>query len=713
MKQNRRNGTSRGEEKKKNISAAERSSVADILMENRRRHALIDAPFDPLTGEGAPTPRRLVEIPDFILPRQYLPESMLRVPLLRRIIKDGTVEATAKALGCDAETITEALLRLRYRHDFTFWAYCLDRIKPKEITPQNHGEDIPFRLNRQQRRLVEVLEEMRLHDKPIRLILLKARQWGGSTVIQAYMAWLQLVHLKGLNSIIIAHLNTASANIRDMYRKLLRSYPPELLHDMGESYDRGEEIFTGDALTRNVMHIPSRNCKIVVGSAQSPDTARSSDISLAHLSEVAIWKEADKIKPEELVRSTVSGIALRPYTMIVYESTANGEGNFFQREYLAAKKGESVFRPHFVPWWQIEQYETTLDDPEAFALELYRRRLETDNPDGRRECGAYYWRLYTQGATLEAIHWYQNMRRSYRNHNDMASEYPSDDVEAFTATGSEVFDPYKLDELKKACTLPIAKGEIEADATEGNGALQHLRFISDTTGRLQIWEHPEEETSEPVAERYLTVVDIGGRSAKADFSVICVIDRYWMMEGERPCVVAQWRGHTDMDLLAWKAAQIAAYYNQSLLVIESNTLETKDRDRIVDGDQMPFILSQIKEVYPNLYARRQSQEDIREGAPVKYGFHTNTATKPMIISFLVKAIREKLYAERSAEAVEEMRLYERKQNGTYGAKQGYHDDMVMTRAIGLWVCYNDMERPHPVIPADTTPAHRDITEATI
>lgn len=690
--------------------------IDSILQENGRRHKSIDAPFNPLTGEGAPVERVKVEIPDFTIPVQYLPLSMLGVPLLKKVMKAGSVQDFVRLSGMPEEamnTITEALLRLRYRHDFPFWAYCLDRIKPKEITPENHGENIPFRLNRQQRRLVEVLEEMRLNNKPIRLILLKARQWGGSTVIQAYMAWLQLVHLKGLNSIIIAHLNTASANIRDMYKKLLDAYPVALLHELGEPYDENEEKTAGDALTRNVMHIPSRNCKIVVGSAQSPDTARSSDISLAHLSEVAIWKEADKIKPEELVRSTVSGISLKPYTMIVYESTANGEGNFFQREYLAAKKGESAFRPHFVPWWQIEQYETPVDDPKAFAETLCRNRGETDAPDGRRECGAYYWRLWEMGATLEAIQWYQNMRRSYRNHNDMASEYPSDDVEAFTATGSEVFDPYKLEELREGCTKPVQKGELTADDESGEEALNNIHFVPDITGHLQIWEYPETDIEHPVAERYLTVVDIGGRAAKSDWSVICVFDRYWMIEGDKPCVVAQWRGHTDMDLLAWKSAQIAKFYNDSLLVIESNTLETKDRDRIVDGDQTPFILSQIKEVYPNLYARRQSAEDIKEGAPVKYGFHTNTATKPMIISFLVKVLREKLYAERAAEAVEEMRLYERKPNGAYGAKQGFHDDMVMTRAIGLWVCFNDMERPYIITAAPRLDTRRPVTEATI
>ena len=133
------------------------------------------------------------------------------------------------------------------------------------------------------------------------------------------------------------------------------------------------------------------------------------------------------------------------------------------------------------------------------------------------------------------------------------------------------------------------------------------------------------------------------------------------------------------------------------MVIESNTLETHDRERQVDGDQSQFILNQIKNIYPNLYARKQSEDDILNGVPRKYGFHTNVSTKPMIISTLVKVIREQLYIERDARCVDEYLTYERKQNGAYGAIIGKHDDLLMTRAIGLHICFYEMELPTLVV----------------
>ena len=53
---------------------------------------------------------------------------------------------------------------------------------PSKIKNKKVGEpDCLFRLTYPQRKFVSLLEGMRLQNKPIRVILLKARQWGGST----------------------------------------------------------------------------------------------------------------------------------------------------------------------------------------------------------------------------------------------------------------------------------------------------------------------------------------------------------------------------------------------------------------------------------------------------------------------------------------------------------------------------------------------------
>lgn len=673
-------------------------NVAKLIALNHARNAEIKAKFNPITGEGSIGERKKIVIEDFPFPVQYIPKTMMSVPLVRLLVEAGSIKRfleeymNTEYSDEDKEKVIEQFVRIRVKHDFAFWAAMYVFIKQK-----GGGEDVHFRLNRPQRKLIMRFERRRLQGKPIRLILLKARQWGGSTATQIYMAWLQLVHKVGLNSLIVGHVKDASTEVKDMFDKLIKEYPIRMLYEMGEAYNENEPKIVGVGQSGNIHRIPQRNCKIKVGTAEKPNSARGGDYNLVHCTEVGLWVTTDGKTPEQIVRSACSGILLKPYTMIVYESTANGTGNFFQREYDAAKEGKSQFESLFIAWFEIEQYALALDDEMKFATWLWENRNNENANSDREESGRYLWWLWEQGATLEAINWYILERSKYTDHGDMASEYPSDDVEAFVHSGARVFDKYHVEKFKKACKAPKWIGDVYADGDEGEEALVNLRFSEDKQGLLWIWAKPDVEGDEEVTDRYLVVVDIGGRGKKADWSVIVVFDRLNQMEGGKPVVVAQWYGHIDMDRLAWKAAQIAAYYDNAYLVIESNTLETHDKERQVDGDMSGYILNQIKDVYTNLYARKQSDEEIKEQAPKKYGFHTNVATKPKIISTLVKVIRDHLYVERDARCLDEYLCYEKKKNGAFGAITGKHDDLLMTRAIGLQIAFYEMDLPTIVV----------------
>lgn len=671
--------------------------VIEIIDENNNRLTVNNAPFNPVTGRGSTGERVKVEIDGFPIKTQWLPLSMMSVPLVKKLAQCGKLDSFISVSIAEDYTeedrlkVIEMFVRIRCRHDFAFWAAVYVWIKNK-----GGGEDVLFKLTRPQRRFVERLEQLRLAGKPIRLILLKARQWGGSTTSQIYMAWLQLCHKVGLNSLIIAHQTSGSDEIRDMFNRMLESYPVEMLYKMGAAYNPTEPKLVGVGMSGLIHAVPQRNCKIKIGTAKNPDSCRGGDYNLVHCSEVGIWEATEKKTPEQIVRSACSGVLYKPYTMIVYESTANGTGNFFELEYAAAKSGKSQFESMFVSWFDIDQYSLEFESEEKrveFAQWLWDNRLRDCAVSDREEPGKYLWWLWEIGATLEAINWYVIERAKYHDHGDIASEYPSDDVEAFVHSGARVFDKYNVDKLRKSCKPPKYIGDVYADKDTGKEAFHNIRFRKDGQGLLWIWAMPEIDPDEIVSDRYLTVVDIGGRSNKADWSVITVFDRLFMAEGGKPVVVAQWYGHIDIDILAWKAGQIAAFYDNAMLVIESNTLETHDKERQVDGDQSQFILNQLGGVYPNLYARSSPEDSIVEGKPVKYGFHTNINTKPMIISTLIKVVRETAYVERDNRCLDEYITYEKKQNGSFGAIKGKHDDLLMTRAIGLHICYFEMPLP--------------------
>lgn len=305
-----------------------------------------------------------------------------------------------------------------YSEDFERWAReCV------LITDKRSGRPVPFRLNAPQRRVLGVMEEMRLAGEPIRLIMLKARQWGGSTLVQMYMAWMQLVRRKGWNSLICAHVKDASAQIRGMYSQLLRDYPEGMKTGQPKDW-----AFVPYEKSQSVCWIPARETQVAIATSLSPNTVRGSNFAMAHLSEVAFWADGDEAMASEIVRTVSGSVAREPDTLVVMESTANGTGNYFHREWQRAVAGKSDKRAVFVPWHEIEIYRRALSDGERAAVEA--------------SLDDYERALLAEGVELERVAWYHEKRREYPTHEAMMAEFPSTPEEAFaSARGFALLGP--------------------------------------------------------------------------------------------------------------------------------------------------------------------------------------------------------------------------------------------------------------------------------
>lgn len=588
--------------------------ISDIIMENERRNAALDKPYDQLTGVGCCGER--VQCGAL-----HLPAIMLR-----------------EHPECMDLSKTE-LERLRIRYDFEFWA-----VKCATIKDKTSSRNVKFRLNAPQRRLLAVMERQRQAGKPVRVILLKARQWGGSTLVQMYMAWLQIVIHKQWNSLICGHLKQTSYAIKRMYNTLLRNYPKTFA-------DKGVKLqFRNFEGSSSVQHLDGRDCLLILGTSRSEDAVRGYDLAMAHLTEVAFWAATPLHSPEDVMRSVSGTVSMLADTVIVYESTANGMGNFFHDEWLRANATDRGNVPVFVPWHEIEIYRMPVDDA---------ARLWQEMDDYERD-------LWKEGCTLEMINWYHHKRAEYATHSLMMAEFPGNDIEAFVGTDRCVFDLNQLSAFSTCVSAPMRRGDI----SDNNG--RNLRFVDENAGALWMWKDRE---ASALRYRYMVVVDVGGRSDKADYSVILVMDTHRDNTGEKPEVVAQWRGHIDHDLLAIKAMHIARYYNNALLVVESNTLETENSD----CDAGEFVLDRLARQYHNIYLRENRRP----------GFQTNKRTKHSAIYSLINAVRELTYIERDQEAINEMSTYERGPNGKFEAKKGHHDDIVMTRAIAMAVIHDE------------------------
>ena len=669
--------------------------VDRILLEDLERSRQLRAEYDPITGEGGIGEREWLEIPDFPIPKQYAPVEMFNTELIHNILKYGTIQRFINLYKWEKnkpthEQVEREVIKLREQYDFQFWAYFEIHIDDK----LGNGV-IPFKLNYAQVRVLMVCEDLRKSGRPINLIINKARQWGGSTFSIFYQSWLALKWRTNHSFSVCAQVNGVAASITQMLTSALEDYKPWALGVTGpvrlQLIPKSNEYILKDGRNKQI-----RRNKIRIGSVENPDNLRGLPGSGVHFSEVAVWPDTPMKRPADLVKSIAGGILPRPYSMQVFESTPKGAGNFFHREWLRAKDGKSGFTPVFIPWFFIPFDTLPIDDRREFVRWLLANK-DDPRPNGKwHDSGQYYWSLWEKGATLEGIQWYRFKSLEFDDHADMASEAPSDDIEAFTFSGTKVFNVYKLDALRRDCKDPERRGMLMAQANKGAGAIKNIHFVDLEKGDFKIWKMPDRSVN--IAERYIVAVDVGGRNDTSDWSVVRVFDRFPMMFKGVPELVAQLRYHTDYDLLAYDAMRIAKWYCDALLVIESNTMEARDKEREVDGDMSEYILDIIGGLYDNLYARAGSPETIRQGRPRTYGFHMNASTKPAVIGSLIECVREHMWIERDFYCIEELALYEKNEKGQFSAPpgEGNHDDVVMTTAIALWICFHEMETPHPV-----------------
>ena len=202
-------------------------NTPEILAENLRRMSARQESYDPERGIGCLGERAEASEPGTGR-RALVPVAMLRDP----------------AYPAASESVFE-WRKLRCRHDFEYWCATCATIRDKLS-----GQQVNFILNAPQRRVAAVLEGDRLAGRPIRMILLKARQWGGSTLVQFYMAWIQLCHKTNWHSLICAHVKDTAGVIRGMYTKLLEQYPdgifdsndPNIGKPVFKPYERSQNV---------------------------------------------------------------------------------------------------------------------------------------------------------------------------------------------------------------------------------------------------------------------------------------------------------------------------------------------------------------------------------------------------------------------------------------------------------------------------------------
>ena len=218
------------------------------------------------------------------------------------------------------------------------------KIKTKE------GKIVPFKLNESQEKLYRAIMEQVEAGKPVRIIILKARQMGFSTLTEGLIFHDTATHFLH-NAMIITHKDEATTNLFNM-SKLFFEGLPERMRPMMKASNAKELIFenpTKDPKKKEKR--PGLRSKIKCTTAGGKGVGRSDTLTTLHASEVAFW-------PGDIL-DTLAGILQAvpslPGTMVIYESTANGF-NAFKQLWDDAVSGKTDFVPLFFPWYEMQTY---------------------------------------------------------------------------------------------------------------------------------------------------------------------------------------------------------------------------------------------------------------------------------------------------------------------------------------------------------------------
>lgn len=531
-------------------------------------------------------------------------------------------------------------------------------LKPKNYIPKllkirnKDAQLVPFILNEPQKRLLGIIEEVKESFKPVRIIILKARQMGFSTLTEGLIfADTATNSLK--NSQIVAHEDSASQNLYQMYKTFYENLPPELTPMT--KYSNSQELLfenpTSDLEAKRQN--PGLQSRVKVASARNVNTGRSSTLHNLHASEVAFWQDA-----KTLMTGLMQTIPDSPNTMVIIESTANGVGGWFYDTWQQAVRGENDYIPVFFPWFEDKSYSKPFESEEDKDDFIDLINMVFSSERGEPIHTEEYELMITHSLTYEQLNWRKYTIRNKCN-NDIEQfnqEYPATPEEAFIASGRPRFTAGVIKQYLKTCA-DGKRGHLVWTNKNIAGGMAAVKFVPDAKGYVEIWKEPEDERF------YCIGADVAEGTVDGDYSDARV-------GADDFDVWASWHGHIDPDLFGEELVKLAIYYNNAYIGVERNN----------HGLTTLKAIQRLE--YWNIYFQK-TYDKIADKISQTIGWLTTGKTKPLMVDKLAEFIREKWIGCKDKMFWMECLTYVIDDKGATNAQTGCNDDTVMSTSILL------------------------------
>ena len=243
----------------------------------------------------------------------------------------------------------------RYSIDFPLFASECLKIRTKS------GAIKPFLLNSVQRDFWERFRAQLSSKGHCRFVVLKARQMGLSTLIEAIYFWRTLFNV-GFKTLVLTHLDTETQELFEMKRRYFEYLPPVF------------DVSTRASNTTELSFKSPLDSAIKTATAGSKNVGHGSTFQQVHWSEVARSRnQGDMVAG--VIQTVPSGLEIAG-TSIVYESTANGTGEHFSDVWFDAVKCLNEYEPVFYPWFAMQEYR--IQDEEKIELTNYEQSIKSE-----------------------------------------------------------------------------------------------------------------------------------------------------------------------------------------------------------------------------------------------------------------------------------------------------------------------------------------------
>ena len=521
--------------------------------------------------------------------------------------------------------------RKRLRDDFEYYARHCVKIRTKQ------GKIAPLVLNRVQKRFLKQVLDQWERTGRVRMVVLKARQQGLSTVISAFQYW-WLSQRKAQKGLVMAHEGDSTTTLLDMYRRIHDNVPA--IVRPGTKY-----------LSRQELNFDKLDSGMRVATAGGRGIGRGETLTFTHLSEVAFWPVAFA---NTNFNGLVQAVPDADDTFIFLESTAQGVTGKFYDMYQGAVRRDhnwNGYEVFFSAWCESDEYSSPA--PADFVRTPEEDKLITMfSSEGLTSNDQLYWRRKKIG--ISGLDLFQQ-------------EYPATAEEAFLSTGRPIFNTESLNaRLQKAKDKPALKQMTLEERFDDKGRPLPLRvLVENARGELLIYRERSDK------ESYTIGADVGmgirggvkGRK-EGDSSVAQILDSQRRQ-------VAVWRGIVHPDVFADILIALGYHYNSATIAPERNNHGLVTCVALRDKN------------YPYIYTE-QPEGTLEERDSIALGFFTSERTKPLIIDKLRQLDREGGIEINDPTTLSEMMTFVVTENGKMEAEGGTHDDCVMALALAVY-----------------------------